>query len=585
MTAIQGAYWFGQPPDQHILEFLAQGGQTTESASHLLMATADGHDTAVVAAGVAVAGRVHPLPLTRTAEIVHVSTIAAAREEILRSKGASVTRRVWGRYVIAIADDEQLLLCRDPMGLATLFYSRIGDTIFFATEALTLRRIGRVTQFDTRFLAAFLLHGLYTTARTPFPGIKQVPPGHVAVISRRGLQVRPFWRFIDHIEQPIGSIRDTFVSVVANCGAESKGIYLDVSGGLDSSALLAATATTAPAATRVIAATLYHPSTAAATELTYAQAIADRHAVRLLPIDGEQHLPFTPITVHRAFDTPSPHLLHLHLHVHHAALARELGCDIFMNGFGGDQVFQASTRSPLHTADSLFRCWFRSAVSSAELHAHATHQPLLTTLGTALGLVVASRRGKTTGLPFIPDNPEWCAPHMVAQATPDVVPPDLSSIRRLPPSKVAHIMDIYHCAAQSDRGYRGSMMEHPFLAQPLVEAALALPTEQLYSATADRIAFREALADLLPDEIRERQTKGEYSGMYYLGLRRHAARIEELLLSGWLVSEQLVDATSLRAALRRAAHSYAADIWPILNACAIELWMRQLPSVDTPAQT
>ena len=294
-----------------------------------------------------------------------VDYIVDSKDLILSSKGRWLANNVWGNYIIVLVDDKKrrVWIFRDPTGLASLFYIKTEDFIIFASQLSALTAAVQETlKLDYEFLSSYVIWGSHTTPRTPLQGVRELEPGNMMEISMSGARTDLFWNPTHYIDVSqanktmIGvSLGEILQNILAICIKGTKGVYLDLSGGIDSSALLASLAN--PKRTNsinLIAATVYHPSIASASELNYAREVANSLNMDLVELNGEDYLPFSELfnlKRHRKWDRPSAQLLQLSLHEKHAATARQFRCDSYINGFGGDQLFQAKTGSPIYLCD------------------------------------------------------------------------------------------------------------------------------------------------------------------------------------------------------------------------------------------
>ncbi len=101
-----------------------------------------------------------------------------------------------GQFAFAIWDEkkEELLLGRDRMGIRPLFYFLENRRIVFASEIKALFADERIPrQIDPSGLSdIFTCWSTYGSA-TVFKNIFQVPPGHYAHFSRKGLKIKQYW--------------------------------------------------------------------------------------------------------------------------------------------------------------------------------------------------------------------------------------------------------------------------------------------------------------------------------------------------------------------------------------------------------
>jgi asparagine synthase (glutamine-hydrolysing) len=148
---------------------------------------------------------------------------------------------------------------------------------------------------------------------------------------------------------------------------------------------------------------------------------------------------------------------------------------------------------------------------------------------------------------------------------------------RIAAGKARHAAEIALAHGMVDGEHRspdGLPLAYPMLSLPIVEMALRTPTDALIDAQRDRIAFRDAMAGVLPSAVTGRQQKGDYTGMYQLGLRRNFAIAKELIADGFAARAGILDLPSALADLRASALGHGRHLWPLQNLLAVEAWCR-----------
>lgn len=110
--------------------------------------------------------------------------------------GRSFVERLKGQFAIAIWDgrDETLNLFRDRFGIRPLFWHKSADTLVFGSEIKALFASGFVPAALNRdaILQTFRFWTVVGDT-SAFEGVCQVPPGHMAVFSRRDVKVERYW--------------------------------------------------------------------------------------------------------------------------------------------------------------------------------------------------------------------------------------------------------------------------------------------------------------------------------------------------------------------------------------------------------
>jgi asparagine synthase (glutamine-hydrolysing) len=112
--------------------------------------------------------------------------------------GTALFPKLNGMFALALWDRErcELVLARDRAGEKPLYLARLpGGGCAVGSEIKALLRhpdVGR--QLDPVALEQFLSFDFVIGPRTMLRGVEKLPAGHYAVISARGMAVRPYWR-------------------------------------------------------------------------------------------------------------------------------------------------------------------------------------------------------------------------------------------------------------------------------------------------------------------------------------------------------------------------------------------------------
>jgi len=120
-------------------------------------------------------------------------------------------------------------------------------------------------------------------------------------------------------------------------------------------------------------------------------------------------------------------------------------------------------------------------------------------------------------------------------------------------------------------------LRYPFFDRRLAEFCLALPAEQKLASGYPRMIARRALAGVLPEEVRWRGGKADFSPNFMrglLGLDREL--VEDVVLRDPSTIEAFVDVAALRDAYRRCAGpGVARDALAVWGAVTLALWLRR----------
>lgn len=187
---------------------------------------------------------------------------------MLERWGDAGIARCLGAFAFAYwdADQRRLILGRDCLGNRTLFFTRAGDFVAFASTLNTLLALpGVPKEIDDIVLADYLALNLGEARRTFYRGIDRVPTRTIVTISQDRVEHRYYWSPDLTAPQPykrdedyIARARELLDQAVAAATDDTKDVAISASGGFDSSAI-AATAARLGRAARITCYTLVPP--------------------------------------------------------------------------------------------------------------------------------------------------------------------------------------------------------------------------------------------------------------------------------------------------------------------------------------
>ncbi len=302
-----------------------------------------------------------------------------------------------GMYAIALHDErrERLVLARDPFGIKPLYYMQTGTQFIFASEPQALR--GAQHEIDPIRRAELLQLKFTTDSETIFPGIHRVLPGETLVVERARIVARsrraalPAGRpepirpaaAVDALERVL------LDSVAVHLRADVPyGLFL--SGGIDSSALLALM--TRAAGTRIRVLTCGWEGGGAVDESREAERLAGLMGAECHRLDMSRRdfWQFAP-RIAAAIDDPTADAAVLPTWMLGRA-AREDGLKVTLCGEGADELFGGYSRYRKRRApwrffarkprskglfgDSLALSGWRAGLAAAEAAAGRDRTPL-----------------------------------------------------------------------------------------------------------------------------------------------------------------------------------------------------------------
>lgn len=174
-----------------------------------------------------------------------------------RHWGDAMLPRFNGMWALVIVDHatQEVFLARDRFGIKPMHYVVARDRFAFASEIRALRALPWAPNAIDMPAAARLLFDPFSiegSDRTLFEGIQRLPAGHCATLRDGRLNVRRWWRTVDHLPDVPGNevaaaegFRALFEDAVRLRMRSDVPIGTCLSGGFDSSAIVCTMASAA----------------------------------------------------------------------------------------------------------------------------------------------------------------------------------------------------------------------------------------------------------------------------------------------------------------------------------------------------
>jgi hypothetical protein len=124
----------------------------------------------------------------------------------------------------------------------------------------------------------------------------------------------------------------------------------------------------------------------------------------------------------------------------------------------------------------------------------------------------------------------------------------------------------------------GLELRHPLNDRRLAEFGLALPEGLRWRRDQTKFVLREGMRGLLPEKVRQRLDKGEYSSVFVQALLAQGGESEfnslDIHNRGWLNTTNICTlfADILRL-YREKSEAYVAHVWPVWNAIGLNFWL------------
>ncbi|GAA3553690.1 asparagine synthase (glutamine-hydrolyzing) [Amycolatopsis ultiminotia] len=160
--------------------------------------------------------------------------------------GEAIVERLNGMYAFAIWDTrtDKLVMIRDRMGIKPFYFYETEDGVLFGSEPKAIL----ANRLADSVLTTDGLRELFAFAKTPghavWDGMRELRPGHLAVVDRSGLRETCYWKLevtdhTDSTEDTVGHVRSLLDDIIRRQLVADVPRCTLLSGGLDSSAMTA----------------------------------------------------------------------------------------------------------------------------------------------------------------------------------------------------------------------------------------------------------------------------------------------------------------------------------------------------------
>jgi asparagine synthase (glutamine-hydrolysing) len=439
--------------------------------------------------------------------------------------------RLNGQFAFALWDApaQTLFLARDRFGEKPLHYALLGDgTLAFASEIKSIlchRGVSRA--MDHPATSDFFTYGYIPDPKTIYTAIRKLPPAHY-MLARRGrpVEIAPYWNILESLthqhdaKQPLA---DRLGSAVKSQMISDVPLGALLSGGVDSSAIVALMAGTAGAQTNTFSIAFRDPRF---DESRYARQVAERYGTQhvektvnaddldLLPrLSGIYDEPFGDVSAIPTFRV--------------CALARE-NVTVALSGDGGDEALGGYRRYRFHWRQEKLRNYIPAGLRRpllsglASLYPHASWLPrglrAKTTLqelsqdaaGAYAGMVMALRSDVRHSLLS-----ETFRKSLAGYRSEDVVRDHFNVRAPLDPLQRAQYADIMtylpgDILVKVDRASMANSLElrAPFLDPAFFSWCFALPPSEKLDRRGGKSRLKRAMEPFLSHDLLYREKQG-----------------------------------------------------------------------------
>jgi asparagine synthase (glutamine-hydrolysing) len=460
--------------------------------------------------------------------------------------GSELADRLIGDFAFCLWDSNRrrLYAARDPFGGKPLFYSRRNHGCWLASEVEALLLQPELNQeINPSVVLDFLLARYRHYRETFYREIFRLLPGHFLIAQQGDCREVRYWHppgnpFSGSRDQANEEFRRLFRNAVANRLPEGQPVLIQLSGGLDSSSIACAAneiyRTEPSPPSRVVLTSAVYPGMDC-DESPFINLIADSTKLpsqrwasnEVAPGTNEAQLlgyPWrnpNPSGSSRAFE-----------------IARSLGSETVLSGFGGDQLlFERGIFADLALDARWLRLLRETLLApnfySASGRLHFFTDALRTWAGPRLRGAYRRLLPRTHSAP-----PSWLAPPMHAlfvspeERSPFEAPETIwgGHTQRFTWNWLTSADQIWNTELQELEAARaGIELRHPFLDRRLAQFILSLPYQHRLPGGMMKRILRESMKDTLPNRVRWRSKPTTFDRLFCSEMRTKADRIRAIL--------------------------------------------------------
>jgi asparagine synthase (glutamine-hydrolysing) len=528
-----------------------------------------------------------------------------------RAWGDAAVERVSGDFAFAFYHPEPgtLVLARDAIGLRPVYYYHGPGMFGFASEIKGLLAHPAVPRRpDDEGLADYLLLGARPVDRldvTCFQGIRALPPAHLLRVSLRGPEPpRRYWDFDPRSDPGCRSLgecaeafRERFAEAVRRRVRSAYPVAVSVSGGLDSSSIFcqagALRRNAAVACPSMLGFAYIGAEGSTADERRYLEEIERAEGVVIERLAAAPLLGMMDGAELQARHAEAPMLDSLwQITQGIQRAAARAGARRFITGHWGDQMLYDTAylvdlirRLSWGTVRRHLRAlnqWFQPNEVS-DLRKQVARD-LLRYLVPQVLLPLAKRLGRA--IRHEEPGRRWLEPRFRARALRQADQPattgrHLASAQARSLYLEARVKYSVQCMEWNNKisALHGLDYATPFLDRDLIQFLMAVPGAIQTEGGVPRALVREGLAGILPDAIRRRRWKGDYSEPVNQGAARDLEVVRRLFADapravalGYVDPGRLAGELDALAPRLRGPDCLAS--WELTDLIGLEAWLK-----------
>lgn len=446
-------------------------------------------------------------------------------------RGLEFVEDLRGAFVIALWDDknQRLILVSDRMGLKTIYWTREGDALLFASRAGAVRAAkAGSSDVNCPAILQYLLFSVVPAPLSAYKGIERLEPGRLLIFENGHPKQSQYWDAVyEEIEDQKESywservregIRTAVHGHIDGCESDSTGAFL--SGGTDSSSVVAFLSERfKPTNTFSIAF-----AEGRYNEIDFARTAANKFQTRhfekfLTSSDAADAI----MQIAQYYDEPFANSSAIGSYFC-ARMAKENGVSTLLAGDGGDELFGGNERYASDKRFALYQSipgWLRKRILEPATRMLPEGDGLLSLPRKYIrrASIPNPRRIFSYGLFLSLDPKEVFEPDFLEQVAPanwlDLIQSHFDKARAK--SELNRLLYLDLKLILSDNDVRkvsgtaelsGVQVRYPLMDHDLVELAGRIPSYLKLRRFEKRYIFKQAMREILPHKVLYKKKHG-----------------------------------------------------------------------------
>lgn len=280
--------------------------------------------------------------------------------------GAECLTHLNGMFAFAIWDNEEqeMFIARDRLGIKPLYYYQSDSHFIFGSELRAiLEHPSYTSSVDTDALTEYLRYTTVHAPRTILKGIKMMEAGYWAKIKGKNVDFQQYWDITKNnteksanktYSEVCADVKDLFVKAVNRRMLSDVPLGAFLSGGIDSSAIVAVMAQNKDAEVKTFSITFDESKY---DESPYSDLVSEKYKTNhtQIQLKAEDCLKYLPDAL-AAFDHPSADGVNTYIV---SRVTKEAGITVALSGLGSDEIFAGykTTFGRLHNLKKIDWLW------------------------------------------------------------------------------------------------------------------------------------------------------------------------------------------------------------------------------------